>query len=345
MSHSVSYQVQLEQERKERIRKENAKKNVHRYAEMLLKEMQILGDDRQVFPERVQQLEDALLQMTALVESDPIRAEQEMLLLQDRFLILAADIRRKKETFAKDFELKIKEIRAERERKNSGETASSWVFEHWNQLDEFQQDFMRPQFSKIVQEVQLNGQNREEIWKRYRKDAEVQATQWQEKQQMAMQQKIVQTKKEIYKDRLSSEEVSQIDNLKPEEIENWEKASNDKIVDREAQEEIGRQLQSTLAKLGFSIQSLPSEGIEEIRILAKKPSGKRAQFRIQLDGSFFHKFDNYEGHTCKEESSKVMEQLRDIYGITFSEERTHWEAPLRQSNDAKPLPNTRRRGR
>lgn len=65
----------------------------------------------------------------------------------------------------------------------------------------------------------------------------------------------------------------------------------------------------------------------EVRFVAQKVSGERADFRIYLDGKFIYKFDNYEGQACQKDIEPFMKDLADIYDIKVVKQVDNWSNP------------------
>lgn len=121
--------------------------------------------------------------------------------------------------------------------------------------------------------------------------------------------------------------------------------ADDAIVNEECRRTAVRAIFESLQKAGFAVESPRRETGEADRvvILARKPSGRQAEFRIDLDGELSYKFDHYEGSACKQDIDQVLPVLQQIYGINLSNERIRWENPDRLSRDARPLDNQEHR--
>lgn len=65
----------------------------------------------------------------------------------------------------------------------------------------------------------------------------------------------------------------------------------------------------------------------EVRFVAQKLSGERAEFKIYLDGKFIYKFDGYEGQACQEDIEPFMTDLADIYDIKVVKQVDNWSNP------------------
>ena len=117
------------------------------------------------------------------------------------------------------------------------------------------------------------------------------------------------------------------------------KTADNSVTDEKCRRMAVRSIMDSLEKSGFVV-SKPRRGsseIDEVVILARKPAGAEATFRITADGSMIYKFDHYEGMQCKDDIDKVLPMLQEIYGINLSNERVLWKNPERISRSAKPL--------
>ena len=80
-----------------------------------------------------------------------------------------------------------------------------------------------------------------------------------------------------------------------------------------------------------------------VRIVAKKPSGKRVQCRLDLHGKLIYRFDEYEGMTCLKDIEQFNVELEQVYSVKLSDERVLWENPDRLSKDFNSVANPKRR--
>jgi VIT1/CCC1 family predicted Fe2+/Mn2+ transporter len=129
----------------------------------------------------------------------------------------------------------------------------------------------------------------------------------------------------------------------PEEIRNKIEAAatqaDSAIADENCRRMVVRSIMDSLEKSGFVVSKpkRSSGEVDEVVILARKPAGAEAAFRVTADGSMIYKFDHYEGMQCKDDIEKVLPLLRDIYGVDLSDERVFWQNPERISKSAKPI--------
>jgi hypothetical protein len=114
------------------------------------------------------------------------------------------------------------------------------------------------------------------------------------------------------------------------------------VADETARKIVVRSIMESLQKTGFVVSNPKREKSEkdEVVILARKPAGQEAAFRIAADGKCSYKFDKYEGLKCKDDIEKVEEMLDDIYGIKLSDKRTLWQNPDHIKKGTIDNPNT-----
>ena len=108
---------------------------------------------------------------------------------------------------------------------------------------------------------------------------------------------------------------------------------------RETVAAIVKQLQKQEFTVGKP-QLIKTDGKNYVKIVAKKPSGKRAVCNVDLRGKIAYKFDNYEGMTCLKDIEKFNVDLEQIYSVKLSDERVLWQNPDKLSMDASSLPNS-----
>ncbi len=118
--------------------------------------------------------------------------------------------------------------------------------------------------------------------------------------------------------------------------------ADDAVVDEECRRSAVRAVYESLQRAGFVVASprKASGETDEVVLLARKPAGAQAEFRINGTGGLSYKFDHYEGSACKKDIDQVLPMLEKIYGIKLSDERVRWENPDRLSRDARPLGDT-----
>jgi hypothetical protein len=131
-------------------------------------------------------------------------------------------------------------------------------------------------------------------------------------------------KKQVATSNLTNEEVLQQAATATQKVE-------EVVADETARKIVVRSIMESLQKTGFVVSNPKREKGEkdEVVILARKPAGAEASFRITADGGLTYKFDHYEGSKCKTDIKEVEELLDDVYGIELSDKRILWENPDR----------------
>lgn len=124
--------------------------------------------------------------------------------------------------------------------------------------------------------------------------------------------------------------------------------ADDGVVDERCRRETVRAVLETLKGAGFvpiGGPRLQREGDrDEVVILARKPSGAEAEFRITSTGGFAYRFERYEGTACKKDIAAILPVLQEIYGVELSNKRVSWQNPDRLSASARPLEDGRSEG-
>lgn len=110
------------------------------------------------------------------------------------------------------------------------------------------------------------------------------------------------------------------------------------VVDENCRRMVVRAIMDSLEKTGFQVDTPKREvgAKDEVVILARKPAGASANFRITADGNMEYKFDHYDGMKCKSDIDQILPMLQDIYGIKLSDERVLWQNPDRISAETRP---------
>jgi hypothetical protein len=117
------------------------------------------------------------------------------------------------------------------------------------------------------------------------------------------------------------------------------KAADEAVVDENCRRATVRAVLGALQKAGF-VTGTPqrqSGETDEVVIIARKPAGAEATFRVTVDGGLTYKFDHYEGMKCKADIDQVLPLLQEVYGIELSDKRVLWQNPDRISKSEKPL--------
>ncbi len=132
-----------------------------------------------------------------------------------------------------------------------------------------------------------------------------------------------------------------------EELQDITKKIDDTVVSESVRKEVVKAIVKSLRKQEFTVEVV--ELVESckgnyVKIVAKKPSGKKAECRVGLGGDIKYKFDNYNGMTCIQDIEQFDVDLNEIYSVKLSNEKIIWENPIRISKDAQQIDKTDKRG-
>lgn len=146
----------------------------------------------------------------------------------------------------------------------------------------------------------------------------------------------------IKKLRKSVSEGNIIDKEVQKKLSKIEMDIDDTMITEEIRRETVRAIVKQLRNQEFTVKSpqIVQNGDESyVKIIAQKPSGKRAICKIDIHGKILYKFDNYEGMTCLKDIQKFNVDLQEIYSVKLSDERVLWSNPDKLSKDAKNISN------
>lgn len=125
------------------------------------------------------------------------------------------------------------------------------------------------------------------------------------------------------------------------EISQMESEVDDTLITEEVRRETVKAIIKQLRSQEFSVerpQIVENDGKNYVKIVAKRPSGKKAICKVDLHGKIAYKFDNYEGMTCLKDIEKFNVELEQIYSVKLSDERVLWSNPDRLSRDSETIP-------
>lgn len=144
--------------------------------------------------------------------------------------------------------------------------------------------------------------------------------------------------------RIEAAEVASTDLVQT--MEKLTEEVDDAVITEAVRKEVVKSIVKQLRSQEFIVEQpvIISQGEKDyVKVVAKKPSGKKAECRIDLNGKIKYKFDSYEGMTCLKEIEKFNVDLKNIYSVTLSDERVLWENPNKISKDEKTIGNEGRR--
>ncbi len=129
-------------------------------------------------------------------------------------------------------------------------------------------------------------------------------------------------------------------------LEKVEAEMDDTLIGEDIRRQAVKSVLLSLRKQGFQVQQpqlIKEQGQNYVRITAKKPSGKRVQCRLDLNGKLVYRFDEYEGMTCLKDIEQFNVELEKVYSVKLSDERVIWENPDRLSKDSNSTNEPKRR--
>jgi hypothetical protein len=121
---------------------------------------------------------------------------------------------------------------------------------------------------------------------------------------------------------------SKINNIS--DIEAIRNKATSEIIGETVRKETLKVIMKTVETRGFIVDKKNikiDRNKNEVRFIAQKVSGERAEFRIYLDGKFIYKFDGYEGQACQKDIEPFMKDLADIYDIKVVKQVDNWSNP------------------
>lgn len=361
MSHELDARYELERKRREELERKRAAD----YSEKALKEIsarfeQMKNDAFDSYvPDEMKNLARNIKNISSIITSDPLAArdlcyETESMLNSIAFLVRSA-----KEEFARQERLRYEEIQ-----RKKAEAKSKLEEAFYSSLSEIKNPALANFGLQDLEEIKTKIQKEEitaeaELVKQIEKateNSEKKAAEWKA-------QKLEKAKLEIMTNQIN-EAIKTVENEKFEIEENRTKLINEmsqlkenlskdntaeeiteklnairaevdnSLINEEVRKETVRAIVKELKSQGFEVETVKpvGEGINSyVLIKAKKPSGKQATCKINLQGKLNYRFDKYEGMTCLKDIEKFNVDLEKIYSVKFSDERVIWENPDRLS--------------
>lgn len=143
--------------------------------------------------------------------------------------------------------------------------------------------------------------------------------------------KIDEIREELRAEKIDEETIDRIttasDATAKERIQKIRERANAEIVGERVRKESVKIIVKAIKKRGFVVDS-KSIKIDRINnqviIVAMKPSGAKAEFKVFLDGKFEYRFDGYEGQACQKDIQPFMQDLEEVYGIRITNQTELW---------------------
>ena len=199
-------------------------------------------------------------------------------------------------------------------------------------------------------------------------EANTNASEWRAKKEKEREKRILQTKIEDIEDNLKKENIESKENIEKrdkllqqietateslnndsdnienvvQDIEAIDKETDDIRITEEVRREVVKSIIKSLKGSEFEVSApelIKDDNGGIVKIIAKKPSGKRAVCKVSLNGKLEYIFDNYEGLTCVKDIDKFNKDLEEIYSIKLSDKKVLWENPDKISKGAIDIDN------
>lgn len=361
MSHEYDARYELERKRKQELERKRAAD----YSEQAIKEISAHFEEMKnqeydsYVPDEMKRLARNIKDISSMIQSDPFAARNLCYQAQHDLNSMAFLVRSAKEEFARQERLRYEEIQ-----RKKAEAKSKLEEAFYSKLSEIKNPALANFGLQDLEEIKTKIQKEEitaeaELVKQIEKateNAEKKAAEWKA-------QKLEKAKLEIMTNQIN-EAIKTVENEKFEIEENRTKLINEmlqlkeklskdntteeiteklnairaevdnSLINEEVRKETVRAIVKELKSQGFDVETVKpvGEGINSyVLIKAKKPSGKQATCKINLQGKLNYCFDKYEGMTCLKDIEKFNVDLEKIYSVKFSDERVIWENPDRLS--------------
>ena len=112
-----------------------------------------------------------------------------------------------------------------------------------------------------------------------------------------------------------------------ERVKKVRELANAEIVGEKVRKESVKIIVKEIKNRGFVVDSKSikiDRAKNQVNIVAMKPSGAKAEFKVYIDGQFEYRFDGYEGQACQKDIQPFMQALEDVYGIKVVKQTELW---------------------
>lgn len=112
-----------------------------------------------------------------------------------------------------------------------------------------------------------------------------------------------------------------------ERIQKVREQANAEIVGEKVRKESVKIIVKAIKNRGFVVDAKSikiDRANNQVVIVAMKPSGAKAEFKVFLDGKFEYRFDGYEGQACQKDIQPFMQDLEEVYGIKVMNQTELW---------------------
>lgn len=143
--------------------------------------------------------------------------------------------------------------------------------------------------------------------------------------------KIEEIKIELREEKIDETTIDRITSVSngtaKERIQRVREQANTKIVDEKVRKESVKIIVKSIKNIGFVVDAKSiniDRANNQVIIVAMKPSGAKAEFKVFLDGKFEYCFNGYEGQACQKDIQPFMQDLEEVYGIKVMNQTELW---------------------
>lgn len=143
--------------------------------------------------------------------------------------------------------------------------------------------------------------------------------------------KMKEIKKELRAEKIDEATIDRITSVSEgsakERIIKAREQANAEIVGEKVRKESVKIIVKAIKNRGFVVDAKSikiDRANNQVIIVAMKPSGAKAEFKVYLDGKFEYRFDGYEGQACQKDIKPFMDDLEEVYGIKVVNQTELW---------------------
>lgn len=143
--------------------------------------------------------------------------------------------------------------------------------------------------------------------------------------------KMEEIKMELRAEKIDEVTIDRITNVSEESakerITKAREQANAEIVGEKVRKESVKIIVKAIKNRGFIVDAKSikiDRTNNQVIIVAMKPSGAKAEFKVFLDGKFEYRFDGYEGQACQKDIKPFIDDLEEVYGIKVVNQTELW---------------------
>ncbi len=149
--------------------------------------------------------------------------------------------------------------------------------------------------------------------------------------EVAESEKLEEIKTELRAEKIDEDTIEKIvtssEGSAKERVQKARELANSEIVGEKVRKESVKVIVKAIKNRGFVVDAKSikiDRANNQVIIVAMKPSGAKAEFKVFLDGKFEYRFDGYEGQACQKDIQPFMQDLEEIYGIKVTSQTELW---------------------